>query len=73
MARVEKTKVEKIKEWLENGLLAAALVGFVIALLLGALLELKHSIRMKIYAVSHDCSWQYYGDVAGNDGGYICK
>lgn len=65
--------MEKYKEWLENSMLAIAMIGFVIALSLGVVLELKHSVRMKIYAISHDCSWQYYGDVAGNDDGYICK
>lgn len=66
-------KMDDLKGKIENCLIATAIVGFVIAMLLGVVLELKHSIRMKIYAASHDCSWQYYGDVAGNDNGYICK
>lgn len=65
--------METLKGKLEDGLVACALIGFVIVMLLGAVLELKHSVRMKIYAISHDCSWQYYGDVTGNDDGYICK
>lgn len=62
-----------IKQKLETGLVAVAIIGFVIAMSLGLILEVKRSIRMKVYATSHDCSWVYYGDIPGNDQGYICK
>lgn len=63
----------EIKQKIENSLLAVAIIGFAIAMLLGLVFEVKHSMRMDIFAESNDCSWQYYGDVPGNDRGYICK
>lgn len=65
--------MSELNEKLKIGLIATAIIGSVIAMSLGLILEVKHSIRMKVYAVSHDCSWVYYGDVPGNDQGYVCK
>ncbi len=57
----------------QKGTVAIAIVVILSALviLLGLVLEIKHSMRMKVYAISHDCSWSYVG-VENADDGYIC-
>lgn len=65
--------MDEVKNKLEVALIATAIIGFVIVMMLGLVLEVKHTIRMKVYAVSHDCTWSYQGDVPGNDDGYICR
>lgn len=65
--------MSEVRERLKVAATAFVIISAVVVCLLGLVLEVKHSIRMKVYAVSHDCSWVYYGDVPGNDEGYICK
>lgn len=51
--------------------IATVLIFSVLTILFGLILEVKHSMRMQIYAISHDCSWSYVG-VENADDGYIC-